>query len=166
MAKAMRYMKCMNMGTYLAKLLRKRKRTGEVSKKTTIVGSKYSHKLILQAKYKKIEVQARIGAAAKDLGLGRTGGLRRTMIGIKDIFGKARIRANKISYLARKNKRAKALSGTGVLPAATYGAEAVGYSPSTIKQLRTTGSRLHGQRQIWTLPHSSHSNRQRARVGP
>ena len=99
------------MGTYLTKELRKRK--GKISKKTTIVGSKFSHKLVLQAKYKKLGVQAKIGLAAKDLGLGRTGGLRRTMIGIKDRFGKARTRANKVAYLSRKNKRAKALWNRG-----------------------------------------------------
>ena len=72
------------------------------------------------------------------------------MISIKDRFGKARVRANKVGYLARKSKKAKALYGTGVLPAATYGAEAVGYSPSMIKQLRTMaadcmGSAKHGR---------------------
>ena len=59
------------------------------------------------------------------------------MIGIKDRFGKAKIRANKVSYLSRNNKKAKALYGTGVLPSATNGAEAVGYSPRMTKQLRT-----------------------------
>ena len=75
-----------HMGTYLTKELRKRQ--GKISKKTTIVGSKVIHKLVLQAKYKKLGVQAKIGRAAKHLGLGRTGGPRRTMIGIKDGFGK------------------------------------------------------------------------------
>ena len=86
----------------------------KISKKTTIVGSKYSHKLILQAKYKKFGVRAKVGTAAKDLGLGRTGGLRRTMIGIRDRFGKARIRVNKVSYPARKNKKAKAFLTDGL----------------------------------------------------
>ena len=49
------------------------------------------------------------------------------MIGIKYRFGKARVRANRVSYLARKNKKAMALYGTGALPAATYGAEGAGY---------------------------------------
>ena len=89
-------------------------------------------------------MQAKIGLAAKDLGLGRTGGLRRTMIRIKDRFGKARVRANKVAYLSRKNKRAKALYGTGVLPSATYGAEAVGYSPTMTKQLRTMAADCMG----------------------
>ena len=66
------------------------------------------------------------------------------MIGIKDRFGKARIRANKVAYLSRKNKRAKALYGTGVLPVATSGAEAVGYSPSMVKQLRTMAADATG----------------------
>ena len=63
---------------------------------------------------------------------------------LRTVFGKARQRANKVSYLARKNKRAKALYGTGVLPAATYGAEAVGYSPSMTKQLRTMAADCMG----------------------
>ena len=85
-----------HMGKYLVNALRKRKE--KISKKTTIVGSRYSHKLLLQAKLKKLGVNANIGMAAKDFGLGRTGGLRRTMIGIKDRFGKeARVRANKVS---------------------------------------------------------------------
>ena len=71
-----------HMGGYLSKELRRRE--GKISKKTTIVVSKFSHKLVLQAKYRKIGVQAEIGMAAKDLGLGRTGGLRRTVISIKD----------------------------------------------------------------------------------
>ena len=100
-----------HMGTYLSKELRKL--NGKRSKKTTTVGSKFSHKLVLQAKHKKIGVQAKTGMAAKGLGLGRTGGLRRTIIGIKDRFGKARIRANKVGYFSSKNKRAKALYGTG-----------------------------------------------------
>ena len=101
------------------------------------MGTKYSHKLVLQAKYKKCGIHAKVGMAAKDLGIGRAGGARRTMIGIKDRFGKARFRANKVAYLLRKNKKAKALYGTGVVPTATYGIKAVGYKPSMVKQLRT-----------------------------
>ena len=115
--------------------------------KTTVVGSKYSHKLILQAKHKKFGVSAKVGTAAKDFGLGRTGGLRRTMIGIKDRVGKARVEANRVGYLARRNRRAKALYGTGVLPAATYGAEAVGYSPSM------TNNCEQWQLFVWAVPH-------------
>ena len=59
-----------HMGKCLANELRRRK--GKISKKTTIVGSKFNRKLLLQAKYRKIGVQAKIGLAGKDLGLGRT----------------------------------------------------------------------------------------------
>ena len=69
-----------HMSKYLVRELRNRK--GKISTKTTIVGSKYIHQLILQAKYRKLGVKTKIGAAAKDLGLGRTGCLRRTMVGI------------------------------------------------------------------------------------
>ena len=107
---------------------------------------------MLQEKYKKIGVRAKIGMAVKDLGLGRTGCHRRTMIGIKDRFGNARIRANKVTYLSRKNKRAKALYGTGVLPAATYGAEAVGYSPNMVRQLRTMAADCMGSAKYGRCP--------------
>ena len=96
-----------HMGNHLATNIRKMK--GKISKKTTIVGTKFSHKLILQAKYRRFGIQAKIGIAAKDLGIGRTGGARRTMIGIKTRFGKAKTRANRVAYLLKKNKRAKAL---------------------------------------------------------
>ena len=69
--------------------------------------------------------------------MGRTGGLRRILIGIKDRFAKARIRANRVKYLVNNKKNVKSLSCTGVLQAATYGEEGIGYSPSMIGQLRT-----------------------------
>ena len=74
------------------------------------------------------------------------------MIGIKNRFGKARISANRVAYLSRKNKRAKALYGTGVLPSATYGAEAVGYSPTMIKQLRTMAADCMGSAKYGRCP--------------
>ena len=46
-----------HMGAYLTKELRKRK--GKISKKTTIVGSKFCHKLILQTKYKNLGFKPR-----------------------------------------------------------------------------------------------------------
>ena len=74
------------------------------------------------------------------------------MTGIKDRFGKARQRANKVAYYREKNKRAKALYGTGVLPAATYGAEAVGYSSSMVKQLRTMAADCVGNAKSGRCP--------------
>ena len=52
-----------HMGQYLVKELRRKK--GKISKKTTIVGSKFSHNLILNSKYRKIGVSSKIGLAAK-----------------------------------------------------------------------------------------------------
>ena len=77
------------------------------------------------------------------------------MIGIKDRFGKARVRANKVACLSRKNKRAKALYGTGVLPAATDGAEAVGCLPSMVKQLRTMAADCMGSAKYGRCPISA-----------
>ena len=53
-------------------------------------------------------------------------------------------------YHARK--KAKALYGTGVLPAATYGAGAVGYSPSMIKQFRTMAADCMGSAKYGRCP--------------
>ena len=94
-----------HMGQYLSKQLQKRK--GKISKKTTIVGTKFSHKCVLQAKYRKFGVLAKVGIAAKDLGIGRAGGSRRTRIGITNRFGKAKARANKVAYFSKKNKKSK-----------------------------------------------------------
>ena len=52
-----------HMGDFLTKELRKRK--GKMSKKTTIVGSKFSHELVLQAKYKRLGIQAKIGGSTR-----------------------------------------------------------------------------------------------------
>ena len=60
-----------------------------------------------------------------------------------------------MAYLARKNKKAKALYGTGVVPTATYGAEAVDYSPTMIKQLRTMGADSMGSAKYGRCPISA-----------
>ena len=122
------------MGQYLSKQLKCRK--GKISKKTTIVGSKFSYKLVLQAKYKAMGISAKVGIAAKDLGIGRSGGRVRTMIGIAHRKKAAKKRANKVTYLTSKDNRAQALYGTGVLSQATYGAETTGYSPTFGGELR------------------------------
>eukprot|EP00973_Karenia_brevis_P068589 9539302-Karenia_brevis.AAC.1 len=40
----------------------------------------------------------------------------------------------------RSTKRARALYNTGVWPAATYGIEGVGYTPTMVQNLRTMGA--------------------------
>ena len=66
------------------------------------------------------------------------------MIGITHRKKAAKARANKVTYLTSKSKRAQALYGTGVLPQATYGAESVGYSPTMITELRTMAADATG----------------------
>ena len=58
------------------------------------------------------------------------------MLGIAHRKRAAKKRANKVTYVTSKDKRAKALYGTGVLPQATYGAESTGYSPTFVKELK------------------------------
>ena len=59
------------------------------------------------------------------------------MISIKDRIKAAKPRNNKVSWLNKKNKRARALHTTGVLPQASYGVEGTGYSPWIVRSLRT-----------------------------
>eukprot|EP00973_Karenia_brevis_P031542 4350442-Karenia_brevis.AAC.1 len=52
----------------------------------------------------------------------------------------ARKRAQRTGQLNKANKRARALYNTGVWPAATYGLEGVGYTPTLVGTLRTMGA--------------------------
>ena len=71
------------------------------------------------------------------LASGPHGGGRRTTVTIKDRIRSARPRNNKVAWLNKKNKRARALHTTGVLPQASYGMEGTGYSPWMTRALRT-----------------------------
>ena len=66
------------------------------------------------------------------------------MFGISHRKKAAKSRANKVTYLTSKDKKAQALFGTGVLPQATYGAETVGYSPTFVGKLRTLAADATG----------------------
>eukprot|EP00973_Karenia_brevis_P061008 8483245-Karenia_brevis.AAC.1 len=52
----------------------------------------------------------------------------------------ARARDHRVGQLNRVNKRAQALYNTGVWPAATYGAEGLGYAPTMISRIMTMGA--------------------------
>eukprot|EP00973_Karenia_brevis_P015885 2174066-Karenia_brevis.AAC.1 len=58
---------------------------------------------------------------------------------MKRIHG-ARMRAARVGQLNTVNKRARALFNTRVWPAATYGMEGIGYTPTLVNQLRTMGA--------------------------
>ena len=55
---------------------------GKISPKTTIIGSRTALKEILCQELKKLGIKTKVARAAKDLGIGRSGGHRRTLIGI------------------------------------------------------------------------------------
>eukprot|EP00973_Karenia_brevis_P085812 11903837-Karenia_brevis.AAC.1 len=59
---------------------------------------------------------------------------------IRKRIAQARLRAHRVGQLNKVNKRAKALYNTGVWPAATYGIEGIGYSPTLVNQIRTMGA--------------------------
>ena len=55
-------------------------------------------------------------------------------------------RANRVSWLNKKNKKARALYATGVSPQATYGAETTGFSPKMVDYVKTMGADVVGTR--------------------
>ena len=67
-------------------------------------------------------------------------------------MGKTRIRANRVQYLGKNNEKAKALYSIGVRPAASYGAEGIGYSPSMIGQLRAMAADCMGSAKVGRCP--------------
>ena len=109
----------------------------KVSKKNVILSTRKAHGLKLAKFYAKKGVSTSVKPKAKYLGLGTTGGARRTTASIKDRINSARTRNNKVAWLSKKNKRAKALHTTGVLPQVSYGVEGIGYAPWITRSLRT-----------------------------
>ena len=127
------------------------KRDGKIYKKTTIIGSRLNSKLLLQGTCKRLGLKTKFGLAAKDLGLGRAGGLRRTMVGIKDRFRKAKLRTGRVAYLAKNSKQARNCMALG-FSQATYGAEGVGYTPTMISQLHTMAADCMGYAKVGRCP--------------
>ena len=109
----------------------------KVSKKNVILSSKRIHGQALAKYYAKKGVSTSVKPSAKYLGLGTTGGVRRTTVTIKDRIRSARPRNKKVAWLNRKNKKARALHTTGVLPQASYGMKGTGFSPWITRSLRT-----------------------------
>ena len=128
---------------------------GKISPKTTIIGNNCSLNQQLCQALKKGGIHTKVAKAAKDLGIGRSGGHRRTMIGIIHRKKAAKLRASRVTYLTSKDKRAKALYGTGVLPQATYGAETTGYSPTFVTELRTMAADATGTSHKGRCPYTA-----------
>ena len=111
----------------------------KVSKKNVILSTRRKHGLALAKHYATKRVSTSVKPVAKYLGIGTTGGVRRTMISIKDRIKAAKPRNNKVSWLD-KGKRARALHTTGVLPQSSYRIEGTGFSPWIVRTLRTMGA--------------------------
>ena len=73
-------------------------------------------------------------ASAPDLGVEAGGGHRRFTGVIRSRYGGTKPRADRAAWLNKKNKKARALYGTGIFPTATYGAETSGYYPQMVKR--------------------------------
>ena len=112
----------------------------KVSKKNVILSTRKDHGLRLAKHYAKLGVSTSVKPKAKYLGLGTTGGARRTTATIKDRMRSAKSRSNKVAWSNKKNKRARTLHTTGVLPQASYGSQGTGFAPWMIRSLRTMGA--------------------------
>ena len=66
------------------------------------------------------------------------------MITIQDRIKGSKTRNKNVCWMNKINKKARALYTTGVLPQATYGMEGVGYSPDTVRPLRTMAANSLG----------------------
>ena len=77
----------------------------KVPKKNAILARRKKDSLALQKHYLTRGVKAAINHSAKYLGLANTGGGRRSMVTFKERVSQARKRANKVSWLNKKNKK-------------------------------------------------------------
>ena len=97
-------------------------------------------------------VQVKAVSSAPDLGVEAGGGHRRYTGVIRSRYGGARPRADRAAWLNKKNKKARALYGTGIFPTATYGAETCGYYPQMVDGIRTMGADVVGTPQHGRCP--------------
>ena len=97
-------------------------------------------------------VQVKAVASAPDLGVEAGGGHRRYTGVIRSRYGGTRPSADRAAWLNKKNKRARALYGTGIFPTATYGAETCGYYPQMVDGIRTMGADVVGTPQHGRCP--------------
>ena len=91
-------------------------------------------------------------SSAPDLGVEAGGGHRRFTGVIRSRYGGTKPRADRAAWLNTKNKKARALYGTGVFPTATYGAETCGYYPQMVHSVRTMGADVVGTPQQGRCP--------------
>ena len=77
----------------------------KVSKKNVILSTKNTHGLKLAKHYARHGVSTSVKPSAKYLGLGTTGGVRRTTATIKDRIRSARPRNNKVAWLHKGIKK-------------------------------------------------------------
>ena len=90
--------------------------------------------------------------SAPDLGVEAAGGHRRATGAIRSRYGGTKGRAERAAWLNKKNKRARALYGTGIYPQATYGGETCGFYPQMGACIRTMGDDVMGTPQHGRCP--------------
>ncbi len=89
--------------------------------------------------------------AAKDLGLDAHVGRRSTTVQ-QGRIKKAQKRASSIKELVKVQRETKALARTGFKPQATWGPEAQGLAPTTLRRLRTQGRGMSGSQYPGAAP--------------
>ena len=138
----------------------------KVSRKNVILATKHRHGLRLARHYATKGVSTSVKPKANELGLGTTGGVRRTMVTIKDRIKGARPRNNKVSWLNRRNKKAWALHTRGVLSQASYGIEGKGVFSLDCPSPENNRSGQHGMHKNGQMPDHRCCCIQRDPMGP
>ena len=125
-----------NTAEYLITRLRQRD-LRESKAKTYIVAS--SKRLTLNVQNRiahQCGMQLPIATAMRDLGVDATAGTRRSTKVSHARIAAGRIRTSRVRFLSKANWQAQKLYKTGTKPATTYGIEAAGAPPGTIRELR------------------------------
>ena len=108
----------------------------KISDKSVIVARTKATRVTIQRRLRRQGLRLTTAARAKDLGVGMAGGSRRCTNYLRARIVKAKGRITRIKTLQRANKKACRMHNTGAWPQATYGKEAMGLAPGTVRSLR------------------------------
>eukprot|EP00969_Alexandrium_andersonii_P156604 6923523-Alexandrium_andersonii.AAC.1 len=108
----------------------------EISVKTCVLANDPAVAAKVQKALARQGLRVPVESEGRDLGVDTAAGKRRVLTVAKGRMAKAKARAVKVGRLARITRRATRLHTSGSAVQARWGMQALGASPSTIRQLR------------------------------
>ena len=105
-----------------------------ISPKSTLICNDLETGKLLVRALGRLGVRLQLSCEADHLGHERTTASNRTSASLNKRFAKAKKRANRASWPARKTPKARGLFKTGIMPQAKYGSEILGLSPQLQEQ--------------------------------